>query len=75
MMDEDGYATQGCFDPAKQRFGLPGPPDELLATYRRTYLDACTPDDAVFAALSTLRERGWRVGIVTDDFMPHQAQG
>jgi putative hydrolase of the HAD superfamily len=73
-MDEDGYADlRAVWTRAKQRFGLPEPVDELLATYRRTYLDACTPDDAVFAALSTLRERGWRVGIVTNGSMPHQA--
>ncbi len=74
-IDRDGYADRrAVWTQAKQRFGLREPVDELLATYRKTYLDSCKPDDAVVEALSSLRDRGWHTGIVTNGAMPHQAE-
>ncbi len=73
-MDEDGFADRRTvWTKAKERFGLPESVDELLASYRSAYLDACKPDSAVLEALRSLRERGWRVGIVTNGSMPQQA--
>ena len=74
-MDEDGFADRRIvWTTAKQRFALGDSVDELLAAYRRGYLKTCAPDAAVLGALALLREKGWRIGIVTNGAMPHQAQ-
>lgn len=73
-MDEDGFADRRTvWASAKERFGLSEPVDELLASQRSAYLDICQPDEAVIEALNSLRERGWRIGIVTNGETPHQA--
>jgi putative hydrolase of the HAD superfamily len=74
-MDEDGFADRRTvWTKAKERFGLREPVDELLASYRSAYLDVCKPDDTVLETLQLLREGGWRIGIVTNGAMPHQAE-
>jgi hypothetical protein len=61
-MDEDGFADRrSVWAKAKERFGLREPVDELLASYRSGYLDACKPDTEVLEGLEGLREAGWRV--------------
>jgi FMN phosphatase YigB (HAD superfamily) len=74
-MDEDGFGDRRTvWTEARERFGLSESVDELLASYRSAYLDACKPDNAVLEALESLRVRGWRIGIVTNGAMPHQAE-
>ena len=74
-MDEDGNADRrSVWISAKSKFGLPEPVDDLLASQRSAYLDRCTPDDSVLEALVSLRLSGWRIGVVTNGEMPHQAQ-
>lgn len=74
-IDEDGFADRhALWTSAKERFGLPEPVDQLLATYRRMYLESCQPDDTVHQRLRLLRERGWRIGIVSNGPMPEQAE-
>ena len=74
-MDEDGFADRRIvWSKAKERFGLPESVDELLASYRSATLGVCKPNQAVLEALELLRERGWRIGIVTNGAMPHQAE-
>lgn len=73
-MDQDGFADRrAIWAQAKERLGLRQPTRELLAAYRTSYLESCEPDDAVLGALSSLRDQGWRIGIVTNGAMPHQA--
>jgi HAD superfamily hydrolase (TIGR01549 family) len=73
-IDADGYADRRTlWTKAKERFGLHESVDQLLASYRFAYLNACKPDEAVLEALASLREGGWRIGIVTNGAMPHQA--
>ncbi len=74
-MDEDGFADRRTvWTKAKERFGLPEPVDQLVASYRSDCLDVCQPDAAVIGALESLQETGWRLGIVTNGAMPHQAE-
>ena len=74
-MDEDGYADRrAVWINVKSKFGLPEPVDDLLASQRSAYLDTCRPDDGVLEALVSLRLNGWRIGIVTNGEMPHQAE-
>jgi putative hydrolase of the HAD superfamily len=72
--DRDGLASRSdVWSAAKQRYGLAGTVDELLARYRDAYLDCCLPDTRVHESLLALRTAGWRTGIVTNGSMPQQA--
>ena len=74
-MDEDGYADRRTvWINAKAKFGLPESVDDLMASQRSAYLDTCRPNDTVLEALVSLRLSGWRIGIVTNGAMPHQAE-
>jgi putative hydrolase of the HAD superfamily len=74
-MDEDGFADRRTvWRKAKERFRLAESVDELLASYRSATLEACKPTRPVLDALESLRERGWRIGIVTNGPMPRQAE-
>ena len=73
-IDQDGFADRRIvWSAAKEKFGLRHPVDQLLASYRSDCLTACRADDSVLVALTSLRESGWRIGIVTNGPMPHQA--
>jgi FMN phosphatase YigB (HAD superfamily) len=74
FFDGDGFTDRGkVWAAAKVRFGLSGTVEELIASYRRDYLDCCRPDIEVHHALATLRDAGWRIGIVTNGPMPQQS--
>ena len=71
--DHDGHADRrAMWAAAKARFDLAAPVEDLVATYRTTFLDCCEPDGAVHDALRELREAGWRIGVVTNGSMPQQ---
>ena len=72
--DRDGYASRSdVWSAARRRYGLAGTVDELVATYRNTYLDCCVPDTRIHESLLALRAAGWRIGIVTNGSVPQQA--
>ncbi|MBB5075329.1 HAD family hydrolase [Nonomuraea endophytica] len=60
------------FDLVRERFGLADPVEVLWAAYRRRmpYLVTCCPE--VLRGLRTLRESGWKVGIVTNGMADNQ---
>jgi putative hydrolase of the HAD superfamily len=66
--DGDGLVPRAAFfAQVRARHRLVDPLDDLLAAYRVDYLRAIAPVDAGTAgALARLRERGWRIGIVTN---------
>jgi putative hydrolase of the HAD superfamily len=71
--DQDGFASRSdVWAEAQRRFGLTGDIEELVASYRASYLDCCSPDNQVHGSLRTLRASGWRIGIVTNGAMPQQ---
>jgi FMN phosphatase YigB (HAD superfamily) len=73
-IDQDGFADRRTvWSAAKDKFVLSQSVDELAASCRSDYLDLCRPDETVLAALRSLREQGWRIGIVTNGPVPHQA--
>jgi HAD superfamily hydrolase (TIGR01549 family) len=66
-LDQDGYRLRPeFFALVRERFGLRAEVEELWAYYRRTYPEHLRCRPAVLAALAGLRERGWRLGIVTN---------
>ena len=72
--DQDGYAPRlQLWVEARERYGLAESPESLLAAYRAAYLELSEPDPLVHAALTALRDAGWRIGIVTNGTMPQQA--
>jgi putative hydrolase of the HAD superfamily len=73
-IDQDGFADRRTvWSAAKDKFGLSQSVGELVASYRSDYLDFCRPDETVLVALTSLRESGWRIGIVTNGPIPQQA--
>jgi putative hydrolase of the HAD superfamily len=72
--DGDGYASRSqLWIDARERYRLSETPEFLLASYRAAYIELSEPDHEVHAALSTLRDAGWRIGIVSNGSMPQQA--
>ena len=73
-IDQDGFADRRTvWSAAKDKFGLSQSVDQLAASHRSDYLELCRPDETVLAPLRSLREHGWRIGIVTNGPDPHQA--
>jgi putative hydrolase of the HAD superfamily len=73
-IDQDGFADRRTvWSAAKDKFGLSQPVGELVASYRSDYLNFCRPDETVLVVLTSLREGGWHIGIVTNGPMPQQA--
>ncbi len=73
-VDGDGMTDRTeMWTQVRRRYGLDTPVPELVARYRREYLDALEPDPRSHRALGLLRDAGWRIGVVTNGPMPHQA--
>jgi HAD superfamily hydrolase (TIGR01549 family) len=73
-VDGDGMTDRMViWTQVRRRYGLTASLEELDARYCREYLDTIEPDVQVLEALSRLRERGWRIGVVTNGPVPHQA--
>lgn len=65
--DEDGFARRDVlFERARQRFALATTMEDLVEEYRRTYPAGFGPDAQVTNALRSLRQGGWRIGVVTN---------
>ena len=66
--DEDGLPNRERFlERVRAHFGLDDPVAALVAAYDEAYPRAVGPAGAeTFTALAELRERGWRIGIVTN---------
>jgi HAD superfamily hydrolase (TIGR01549 family) len=65
--DGDGFTPREAFVSAvRDRFGLHGSLDALVASYREQLAALVEPDPAVTAALAKLRASGWRVAIATN---------
>jgi HAD superfamily hydrolase (TIGR01549 family) len=65
--DQDGFVSRDWFfGEVKQRFGLTSSVNDTWAQYRRRMpeLVSCRPE--VLTSLALLREKGWRVAIVTN---------
>ena len=72
--DGDGFTPRKkVWTLARERYGLSGTIEGHIAAYRARYLDCCVPDEKVHASLATLRQSGWRIGVVTNGPMPQQA--
>ena len=72
--DGDGFTPRKkVWTLARERYGLSGTIEGYIAAYRARYLDCCVPDEKVHASLATLRQSGWRIGVVTNGPMPQQA--
>jgi HAD superfamily hydrolase (TIGR01549 family) len=73
-VDGDGMTDRSeMWTQVRRRYGLDTPVPVLAAMQRREYLDAIEPDARVVEALGLLKDAGWRVGVVTNGPMPHQA--
>ncbi|GAA4911269.1 putative hydrolase of the HAD superfamily [Stackebrandtia albiflava] len=65
--DGDGLTPKDrYFAAVKTRFDLRESTEELWARYRTEKPALITPDPTIRAGLTRLRERGWRIGIVTN---------
>ncbi|WP_026930782.1 HAD family hydrolase [Glycomyces tenuis] len=65
--DGDGLTPKDrYFAAVRERFGLRESVEELWARYRTEKPSLIKPDPGVQAGLARLRERGWRIGIVTN---------
>jgi putative hydrolase of the HAD superfamily len=66
--DGDGLvAKDAFFDQVRARYGLGATTDSLKAEYYERYPDfTIAPSSATVATLAAVRERGWRLGIVTN---------
>lgn len=65
--DDGGYRPRDLFfADAKDRFGLADAASDLARDYALTAHDDYREDPALVAALQTLVDDGWRVGIVTN---------
>jgi putative hydrolase of the HAD superfamily len=66
--DHDGFKPRPqFFDEVRTRFDLLDPLEKLLADYGRRYPRCVTPPPPqTFTALRTLRESGWKVGVITN---------
>lgn len=67
-IDADGYAPREDFlARIVERFELEATVEELLALYREEYPRCIpAPSAAAFELLAQLRERGWKIGVVTN---------
>ena len=75
-IDQDGFADRRTvWSAAKDKFGL----SQRLASWSCflpqsiPLLLFCRPDETVLVVLTSLREGGWHIGIVTNGPMPQQA--
>lgn len=68
QVDRDGFLPRAdFFEDVRAHFGLTTPIATLLRDYGTRYPQCVTPPPpATFAALQMLRDRGWRVGVVTN---------
>ena len=67
IADNGGYNDRvEMFRLAADHFGLSASPEEMAEDYRATSHDAYHRDPVVIAALQSLVDRGWRVGVVTN---------
>jgi putative hydrolase of the HAD superfamily len=66
--DGDGYVPRAeFFAAARARFGLVPTAEELVDGYGRDYAERTVPPGPeAMRQLATLRERGWRIGLVTN---------
>lgn len=65
--DEDGFAPRAVvFELARARFSLRESVEELILRYREEYPRHFVPDPEVLRCLKSLRNAGWRIGIVTN---------
>jgi putative hydrolase of the HAD superfamily len=65
--DGDGFVPREEFFAAvRRRFGITTPVGDLWADYRRRKPRLATCRPAVLSGLDRLRERGWRVAVVTN---------
>ncbi|WP_414167223.1 HAD family hydrolase [Streptoverticillium reticulum] len=60
------------FELAKTTFGVRPPVEELHAQYRQRMPQLVEPDPQVGAMLASLREAGWRLGVVTNGMVDNQ---
>jgi putative hydrolase of the HAD superfamily len=75
-LDGDGLVPrERLFADVRKRFGLEEPVEDLVAAYRRDYpAHVQPPPPETLAALHELRERGWRLGIVTNGAPSQEAK-
>jgi putative hydrolase of the HAD superfamily len=65
--DDDGYAPRALlWSRAKERWGLTGSTDQLVAQYHSAFMEHLEPDTAVHRSLRALRDGGWGIGVVTN---------
>ncbi|MFG1949555.1 HAD family hydrolase [Micromonospora sp. NPDC048830] len=65
--DGDGFVPRDWFfGEVRQRFGLAAPADHLWEEYRRRMPELVSCRPGVRNLLTSLRERGWRIAIVTN---------
>jgi HAD superfamily hydrolase (TIGR01549 family) len=74
-VDQDGSADRySMWALAKSRFSLGESVDHLIETHKQGYRALMKPDNDVNGALQTLRDVGWRLGIVTNGSVTAQAE-
>lgn len=74
-VDQDGIADRySMWALAKGRFSLEESVDYLVETHKQEYRALMKPDNDVNVELQTLREVGWRLGIVTNGSVTAQAE-
>jgi putative hydrolase of the HAD superfamily len=74
-VDQDGSADRySMWELAKSRFSLEESVDHLIETHKQGYRALMKPDNDVNGALQTLRNVGWRLGIVTNGSVTAQAE-
>ncbi|GAA2717787.1 HAD family hydrolase [Micromonospora olivasterospora] len=65
--DRDGSVPRDWFfGEVRQRFGLAASADRLWREYRRRMPELVSCRTGVLSLLTTLRQRGWRIAIVTN---------
>ena len=74
-VDQDGSADRySMWELAKSRFSLGEPVHHLIETHKQGYRALMKPDNDVNGTLQTLRDVGWRLGIVTNGSVTAQAE-
>lgn len=74
--DDDGLLPRAAFfERVRARYRLDGPVEDLVASYRDDFLrcvERVGPE--TLAALRTLRERGWKIGIISNGAPTQEAK-
>ena len=71
--DQSGYTDRHeLFAAAQEKLGLRTSVRDLVETYNGEIARRATCDARTVDALTTLRAKGWRIGIVTNGFMKQQ---